>query len=328
MFARTGPVKRWIPHDNPVILYITINTRCREPETMVPHAKPQHAVDAFGALADEIECRQCGYNLRGLMPMGLCSECGAPVAHSLRVDLLRYANPDWLREVSTGVRIIVWMILIGILGGIATIVAPELSIIIGLTMTAVGVYGSWLLTEQEPGGAGQARISRSRRLIRIAILLAVAGQLLSLPFEFGLVPELLVLPASITVVLLSLFSLVGEYFKFVLYEHLAARIPEPFLARRAKFLSVAFPITLAIIICYSLALPYMLVNRTQDQIEKIMMIIGCVGFPFIIMMCVFAFMTVSLLIRLNKALKQQADLARRSWTPTALPVDAQPESHA
>ncbi len=290
---------------------------------MDPNAEPRHAVDASGALAVEINCRQCGYNLRGLMPTGLCSECGAPISHSLRVDLLRYANPEWLRKVSTGVRIIVWMILIGFLGGIASQFVRELAVIISLTMTAVGVFGAWLLTEPEPGGAINARMGRARKIIRIAVMLAVASQLLSLIYIFSSVPEFIELPFEILVALLGLASIVGEYFKFALYEHFAARIPDKFLKKRAGFLRVALPVTLVVLIVFAFGFG-LLASAGAGSVVGVGIV--CFGVPMMIAIIVFAVMTLFLLLRLNKALKQQAALARDTWAAATPSPDTAPSA--
>ena len=50
----------------------------------------------------DTECIHCGYNLRGLTNEGRCPECGSPVDDSLRGNLLRHADPDWLDRLRFG----------------------------------------------------------------------------------------------------------------------------------------------------------------------------------------------------------------------------------
>lgn len=54
------------------------------------------------AITVDVHCSVCGYNLRGLPRDGRCGECGASVAHSLRVGLSRSGNESWLRAVAGG----------------------------------------------------------------------------------------------------------------------------------------------------------------------------------------------------------------------------------
>lgn len=60
------------------------------------------SVSAAEPLTRDTPCIHCGYNLRGLAPGGLCPECGCAIDESLRGDLLRFANLDWLRRVRWG----------------------------------------------------------------------------------------------------------------------------------------------------------------------------------------------------------------------------------
>src|SRR6185437_13943991 len=59
----------------------------------------------------DVACRKCAYNLRGLATMARCPECGAPVSISVRGELLRFSEPDWLKLIRRGA----YMILIGVL---------------------------------------------------------------------------------------------------------------------------------------------------------------------------------------------------------------------
>ena len=50
-------------------------------------------LDASGRLDEDIACRKCGYNLRGLNKDGACPECGTAVGRSTQGDLLRFCDP-------------------------------------------------------------------------------------------------------------------------------------------------------------------------------------------------------------------------------------------
>lgn len=49
----------------------------------------------------DLTCSHCGYNLRTLRRVGLCPECGSPVADSLR-SWLATRDPRWLRRMAWG----------------------------------------------------------------------------------------------------------------------------------------------------------------------------------------------------------------------------------
>ena len=67
-------------------------------EPTVPPDRPGPAP----TLQADVPCVHCGYDLRTHAPDALCPECGAPVAHSLRGDLLSAADPLWLARVCRG----------------------------------------------------------------------------------------------------------------------------------------------------------------------------------------------------------------------------------
>jgi len=47
-------------------------------------------------------CASCGHNLRGLDPAAVCTECGSPVKWSLGDGTLRFADPQWVSAVRSG----------------------------------------------------------------------------------------------------------------------------------------------------------------------------------------------------------------------------------
>jgi hypothetical protein len=63
----------------------------------------QVACDAGGRIDADLFCSTCGHNLRGLEPSGVCTECGSLVEWSLGDGTLRFADPQWVRTVRSGV---------------------------------------------------------------------------------------------------------------------------------------------------------------------------------------------------------------------------------
>jgi hypothetical protein len=76
---------------------------------------PMPVVAAGEALAFDLPCAACTYNLRSLRPEGRCPECGEPVATSVHPDRLVFADRRWLRRIVRGqtlflLAIAVWFI--------------------------------------------------------------------------------------------------------------------------------------------------------------------------------------------------------------------------
>src|SRR4051812_24406743 len=96
------------------------------PETAIATAGATPAVvDAAGVVVASVPCRRCAYNLRSLSVAGRCPECGAPVGVSIHGDLLRYADPQWLQNLSAGANLVLWGIVVNLFVSIvgATIAA-------------------------------------------------------------------------------------------------------------------------------------------------------------------------------------------------------------
>lgn len=152
-------------------------------------------VDASGTVINEVHCRRCGYDLRGLQLNGLCPECGTPVGRSISVDLLRYADPEWVDKLARGSKLImggmtamVVLMILGACGGFATAVAtrgagmlPFGFIVAGLLFLgayAFIYYGAWLHTTPDPGAVEEANQITPRRLVRFAIISAIVSSVL------------------------------------------------------------------------------------------------------------------------------------------------------
>jgi hypothetical protein len=105
----------------------------QQPDT-VPAERPIRSVE------DDIACIRCDYNLRTLRLDAVCPECGSPVGLTVRDDLLRYADPQWVQQLASGSR---WILLST---GLAAIVALPVAAAILMSNGGPQRMGEFLLT--------------------------------------------------------------------------------------------------------------------------------------------------------------------------------------
>jgi hypothetical protein len=93
----------------------------------------------------------------------VCPECATPVAMSVRGDLLREADPDWLRKLHLGCTLADWGIWILWLSYVFSHVFAHLTTLL-LTMpaTLAAAVGTWTLASPDPSGMGEDRYGASR----------------------------------------------------------------------------------------------------------------------------------------------------------------------
>src|SRR4051812_48553197 len=72
-----------------------------------------------GVVEKDISCVRCGYNLRTLSKAGVCPECAAPVAESLKGGPFNNAPAWWMKRVASG---------LGLLG--VSFLAPVLGLVV------------------------------------------------------------------------------------------------------------------------------------------------------------------------------------------------------
>ncbi len=270
--------------------------------------------DASGVIGIDHHCRRCGYNLRGLREEGICPECGSPVGFSIRGNFLRFADPIWVDKLAQGLKIILWMLLFKVLVRTASpAIGDSLTAVLGLVVEVISFYGVWLLTEPEPCAAIEYNNITARKFIRIASIIGIAGSLL------GLTPEMLGRTSGLVVLVvgfvMGLVGLAGEFAKFTFCKQLAERIPDTDLALRAGFLRWAYVMSEAITYVFgtiATVLFFMSMFAASAGGQGVIafsciMGIGAIG------MLVFGIMTIFMLLRLRKALAEQAKFARQSW---------------
>ncbi len=178
-------------------------------------------------IEQDLDCRVCGYNLRGLSPQGHCPECEMPVAHALHGDWLRYSDPRWVATIARGY----WMLSAAVAVGLLAIIfaaasreslnLPWLFLAIALSVGVIALIGVWLATVREPAAAEHERWFSDRRLLRgltiIGIALQAGSGFLAMRFpQGGLSIRMLAAAVMIFGVLLAFRHSIG----------LAQRIPD------------------------------------------------------------------------------------------------------
>lgn len=222
---------------------------------------PDQTIPAMSVVPEGFSCKHCGYALQGLVPTGMCPECGLPIERSLSDDLLRNSNPDYLRLLHRGVFLVLTGIILYILmmiGGIAVgfmVVSyggnlgfVEMALTLcSLIATGVIAWGWFEFSTPDPAFVGRQDGSQARVVVRVAVVANAGIALLTSVIQLAM-PSSATTPSGgapnaltaldVVVVLLSLVGFVAwavSFFAAMLYlRWLCPRIPNWKAYRRAK----------------------------------------------------------------------------------------------
>ncbi len=213
------------------------------------------AVDSSPSLAGR-QCIHCGYRLDGLHAAGICPECGRLIEDSLQGLLLRFASPEYLREVLSGLSLylngILAMVAVMALGFAGNMYSPN-NATIGAAITALGlipsvmmILGFWKFTAPDPGYVGQETPDDARRIARISLVVNAVMTAIGAVFEFlgyagkptnllgGGMPLWVLLIGAI-LILVGLVTWVAQFFAGLKYTSwMMSRIPDEELVKRCK----------------------------------------------------------------------------------------------
>lgn len=225
----------------------------------IPIAQPFAVAGAV--IANDTPCVNCGYNLRGLLPSGLCPECGSSILRSTQGDLLRYADPAWLRKLLLGVRLKLWNTLLGlvlwVLAGVATILlgrgGPLVVMGVQVVVSALGVLAVFLITTQEPRTALSEDPVTLRKAVRLCVIVALVGQL-SFQLATILGPVVWLIVAGQAISLSGVVAYIGE---FIYLRRFALRIPDLALARSTRIVMWGLAITMVLAVVFAIVMIFM-----------------------------------------------------------------------
>jgi hypothetical protein len=217
---------------------------------MGEEASPMDVPDT--PLAEVIErhvhCIECGYDLFSLDPASRCPECGTDIALSMRGELLKFANPQWLREVRLGLILMFYTLTIGVLlsvvlghrYGTGPIVMQVLSPPLTLAVSTLGLVGILFSTAREPSFY-RATVWAGWRYLALASAAAVLLSRATIMLAQYASYHSLIPPLS-PVVLAG--NLIGLYAFLSCLRPLADRIPDSKLGRRLTYAKWAMTVGL------------------------------------------------------------------------------------
>ncbi len=295
----------------------------------------------------DLACRRCSYNLRGLLVSQRCPECGTPVGLSAKGDLLRFADPEWLRKLAKGLSYVLWGMLVtfvfGMFVGIAALAGlpPFVAGLIVFGGSLLQCYGVYVFTEPDPSGLNEESYFNLRRLIRIWVAVSLVGGLLNTVFSLEKLPPAWAVPLMIFTVLLQMIGLIGEWARLRYLQLLAERIPAPQLSARAEWLAWAYPGSMAFVLAMSGAMAIIgifsgaavgpppaagpgaapapgVVPAAAPAAVGIFAGLGCAMMLGSLILLILIFYWIRLQYRMQKAIAAEAEAAEQVWRSAAV----------
>lgn len=274
-------------------------------------------LDPAGRIDEDISCRVCGYNLRGVDPVGTCPECGTAVGWSLVGDRLKFADPDWVRRLSTG---FMWLI-VSVFTGIAFgCVERQLSQLayddpLGMAFAAavslvgpfIALVGYWQITTPEPverfGEMDVARVVARWANVSPPLLGAMVVPLMLSD------SEMMMIVAMVVEILGGLIGLVGAFAAFTYVRRLALRIPDDGLATQTRIVMWGYAGALVFAVVLGLAVLAIVVGGHDDGMA-IIAIPGCLA---LLLFLTFGIWAIVLMFLYRSRLEAASREARVTW---------------
>lgn len=197
---------------------------------------------AASPITVDILCIHCGYNLRGLTSDGRCPECGGAIADSMRGELLRFADVEWLTKLRLGVALKLWAITLAVLlamgSGVLAVVmrspgtAMGIGLVVGLVGSVFSLWGTWCITAPDPRLSLSEQSVTLRKVIRACAVAGLAGGVT----QFG-GTGVVAASEALSVVLIAVGGIgalagwTASYAELFYLRRFVRRVPDPALAK-------------------------------------------------------------------------------------------------
>ncbi len=312
------------------------------PPIVAPPIVPQEprtvavALDQDGRLAEDVACRHCGYNLRGLALDGQCPECEMAIEKTLHAFLLRFCDPVWLKRLRSGLTLLIAMIFAGLavgfifglsflllIGGTGETSLPLVSAFVLLLagIWCMQLIAYWRITSPEPTPLHEENPLSARKIARVGLIISTASGLLGFALDRDMysMATMDVADAPVqagfawTLYLLSTgLGLIGLFALCVYARSIALRFPADKLAKSTRLVMWGYTIpAAAAAILQPVAEAYYSTSTSLGGFE-IALMIGQVVFAIPVL--VFGIWGIVLLFMYRHRLKQALVLAEAGST--------------
>ncbi len=241
-------------------------------------------------------------------------------------DLLRFSNPLWLRKLQSGVKLILWSIVVAILGTVGVLILSianpalrELTPVVSIISGIMGLIGAWWLTEPDPSGVGEDKYGTSRQIIRVALVVGLCNTFLTLIQQTSVFPPPARMIFGVVTLIAGLVGVVGQFAQLNYLSKLALRIPDFALSDRARFLMWAIGISYGVVIVFG-AIAFMSISAVKGSSSPGsagVMTGGCIAGLAALALLIFWLMYLRLLHNLGRAFGEQAFAADAAWANAA-----------
>ncbi|MHC5027496.1 MAG: hypothetical protein ACYTGR_12150 [Planctomycetota bacterium] len=291
------------------------------------------ALDVHGTLAQDLACRSCGYNLRGLPIEAVCPECETAVGRSVHGDLLAFCDPAWVERLARGMRLLVAAIIasivLGIIGNVVRGVFPSAAAstgvgVVSACLTVVRLFAYWQITTPDPGAvatAGPGTAATMRVVARWGligssgvetVLMMFGGVNLGAPVQ-AMTPSVAII--TVAWLLASLASVIATYALFRYAASLADRLPDDKLRRSTVIAMWGYVVTTGTIVLLGAIAPFLFIGNATPGAG--VLVLGLAFMVLIIPGVVFWIWSVVLAFKYRHRMSAAATRARDTWARAA-----------